>query len=276
MSPEFYEDENQMSSNNLDRQNDYNIKVILDHPNNVADSFQSKIIEEQPKVENPQIQNLQAFLSALYSKIEFIELTCNSNLLFKADNKALIVRSTSPFFDSNLELKRRQDSVSAGVTANLKGVDIGTRHDLYMIDGKPYIVKEVHWIEGLLPISTLSLESLSSDRSYLGDLVSTYSFLLKALLTQGKLYDFIIGSMGSSKVHQKLLSDNIFYYLDDKGNRSLFLDIDWYIKLSDYQITGFPKSSYYKRFAIGAVKFAAILIYLSVSKTILNIKSKFR
>jgi hypothetical protein len=215
-------------------------------------------------------QTITASISKAYPNIEYVEAIEGGKHLLKDSTRAYILRPRSELFPAELDLRRRIEAVERSRSL-IHELRLSPHYELIETGGDTYILKSLPWIENLMPISQLPISKLASDRHFWGRMSKAYFFLLKELV-RGRAYDLLEASSGESLIHKYFLSDNIFFFYSQDGSRELFLDLDWFIQVSDSDITGFSVSSYYKRMVQGAYKFTVGIIVFNIMRLL----SRFR
>lgn len=205
--------------------------------------------------------HIKQIIAKRYAKVVYVKKT-GTSYLFRSADTALIVKESSTYFPPKQEVQRRIDS-SKNAREVLGPMVCETHQSLIVNEKISLLVKETPWVRHLKQLNDYPLSSICANFLITSDIKKLYRFTLKSFLTTGKVYDFLGRFSTKNPIIKLIISDNIF--VQDKNMDHLYLDADWYFKMSDTSITSFPLPSYYKRTAIALATYACGYMFFLIA-----------
>ena len=214
------------------------------------------------------------FPSYLSDEISFKEKYGKTYIL-KYTDSALLTRIPSAFGYENLEVEvDRRIEASNFAKSKLPNLVLDTN----FIRGKAKLEKDgkiesvnllarsVPWLENVSEVKDYKLDEVLNDPILCRDISKISFFVLKTFFTKGEMFDIFVtfeqAKKSKSEGFLKFLSNNIMQGFDSKQNKTItFIDPDWYFKISDRFITGFPLQSYLKRIFEGIITLTILCVF---------------
>lgn len=223
---------------------------------------------------NEEVNFIIKILRSRYLGITFVNKS-DTSYVFKATDTAVIVRNASPYFPPKQELQRRIDA-STSAKESLGSLAGATRHYLLESGENNLLVKEAPWIDDLGRLNEYPLGSILANSDIVSDVRRLYRFALASFFATGRVYDFLGKLKTRNLVSNLFFSDNL--YVHKEGIDRLYVDADWYFKMSDTAITRFPLLSYYKRVLIGLMTYVCGYIFFLFTPIVYRLvnNSKFK
>jgi len=215
--------------------------------------------------------NLQEFGVLNQLKIKDKEYTvvfikkAGSTHIYRAGPYAVLHRNLNlfPKYNPSLEGLRR---VSATKIV-WKYLEDLVRETEFIYPTSDQICRVVIWLDNVVEIRKIGFDRIFFNPLISISIVRLNLFVIRMILFKGMMFD-LFTTFGDIKMHfgiASLISNNIFIgNLPDNEKEIVFVDPDWYFKVSDSNLTGFPKLAYIKRILQGLVTTSISMVVFSL------------
>jgi hypothetical protein len=126
---------------------------------------------------------------------------------------------------------------------------------------KVMLIKITELFRNVKEINNLTIKEIVNNKDILYAINKISKFSLKHILFKNKFFDFFYRFKEIDYIKKILIPRNIYIGINKNGNKKIFIDSDWYVQLSDKEITGYKLFAYLTRFYQGGLIMSTSFIF---------------